>query len=161
MDLNFLSLGTLVIAAPCCVFYATMYWIYCRFDTDGIVFAIILIWCHKHRQIHIEHTGTNIFTQTYKYILTPPVMCAQQLPLLHWMNNFLIQNFILQRSTVSLLFKNYSLVEAIHLLIRFNKTKSFLWNIKTGDRNGINEQNTQTTHREKDNFRKWYPRPFL
>ena len=28
---------------------------------------------------------------------------------------------------MSSLFRNYSLVEIIHLLIRFNKTKSFLW----------------------------------
>ena len=33
------------------------------------------------------------------------------------------------------------------LLIRSNKTKSFLWNIKNTDRNGINEQNTHHTHR--------------
>lgn len=37
------------------------------------------------------HTGTNI--HTHKYILTPPVMCPQQLPGLHWMNNFLIPKF--------------------------------------------------------------------
>ena len=31
-----LSLGTLVLAAPWCMFYATKHWIYCRFDTDDM-----------------------------------------------------------------------------------------------------------------------------
>ena len=35
------------------------------------------------------------------------------------------QKFTLQRSTMSLLFKNYWLEEVIHLLIRFSKTKFF------------------------------------
>ena len=42
---------------------------------------------------------------------------------------------------MSLLFKNYSLVEVIHMLIKFNKTKSFLRNTKNTDTNGVNEQN--------------------
>ena len=54
---------------------------------------------------------------------------------------------------MSLLFKNYSLVKVVNLLIRFNKTNSFLRNTKNTDRNGINGQNAYTTHREKDNFR--------
>ena len=45
-----------------------------------------------------------------------------------------------------MLFKNYSLVEVIHLLIRFNKTKPFLWNKKKTDKNGLNVKKTQTTH---------------
>ena len=59
---------------------------------------------------------------------------------------------------MSLPFKNYSFEEIIYLLIRFNKTKSFLWNSKNTDRNDINEQNTHThthtPHTEKYNFRK-------
>ena len=46
-------------------------------------------------------------------------------------------------STMSLFFKNYSLVEIMYLLIRFNKIKFFLWNTKNTDRNGINKQNKQ------------------
>ena len=42
---------------------------------------------------------------------------------------------------MSLLFKNYSLVEVIHMLIKFNKTKSFLRNTKNTDTNSVNEQN--------------------
>ena len=35
-------------------------------------------------------------------------------------------------------FKNYSLIEVTHLLIRFNKTKFFLWNTENTDGNGVN-----------------------
>ena len=42
-------------------------------------------------------------------------MCTQQLPELHSINNLLTQKFPVQRSTLFLLFKNYSLVEVIHL----------------------------------------------
>ena len=41
-------------------------------------------------------------------------------------------------------FQQYSLVKVIYLLIRFNKTKSFLWNTNNTDMNGINQQNTHT-----------------
>ena len=40
-------------------------------------------------------------------------------PLYYSMNNLLLQKFTLQRSTMSLLLKNYSLVEIIYLLIRW------------------------------------------
>ena len=53
-----------------------------------------------------------------------------------------------------LLFKNYSLAEAIYLLIKFHKTKSFLCNTNNTKRNDVNEQNTHNTLREKDKFRK-------
>ena len=39
MDLNLLSLGTLVPAAPCCGFYTKVNQICTRFDTDDTVFA--------------------------------------------------------------------------------------------------------------------------
>ena len=46
-----------------------------------------------------------------------------------------------------LYFKNYSLVEVIYLLIRFNKTKFFLQNTKNTDGNCVNQLNTHThTH---------------
>ena len=45
---------------------------------------------------------------------------------------------------MSLLFKNYSLVEVIYLLIRFNKAKPLSLNTKNTDRNGVNKQNTHT-----------------
>ena len=45
---------------------------------------------------------------------------------------------------MSLLVKNYSLIEVTFLLISFNKAKSFLWNTKNTDRNDVNKQNTDT-----------------
>ena len=51
------------------------------------------------------------------------------------------------------LFKNYSLVD---LLIRWNKTKSFLWNTNNNDRNGVNKQNTHTKDPRKDNTGKGF-----
>lgn len=67
------------------------------------------------------------------------------------MKNLLIQRFTLQRSIMSLLYKNYSLVVVMYLLIRFKNT--FQRNTKNTDRNGVNEQNTNTTYSKKDNFR--------
>ena len=64
---------------------------------------------------------------------------------------------------MSLLFKNYSLLEVMYLLIRFNMTKSFLINTKNTERNCIvstlhihthTYTYTHTSHREKSNFRK-------
>ena len=55
-------------------------------------------------------------------------------------------------------FKNYSLVKAIYLLTRFNKTKFISRNTKNTERNGVNKQNKHihmhTEHSEKDNTRK-------
>ena len=76
-------------------------------------------------------------------------MCALQLPVLYWIINILIQRFTLQRSTMPVLFKNYSLVEVIPLLMRFNRTKSFLWNKENTDRNGINGQKTHTPRTQR------------
>ena len=45
------------------------------------------------------------------------------------MNNLLIEKLTVERSTMSLLSKNYSLVEVIYWkLIGFNETKAFLLN---------------------------------
>ena len=103
MDLNLLSLDTLVAAATCCVFYAPSI----KF-TQGFtwmtVFASTLIWHHTQRQTHSGHKRTNRLTHTYKYISTSPVMCTLQLHVLYWMNKCTSQ-----RSTMSLLLKNYSL----------------------------------------------------
>ena len=115
MDLNLSILDTLVPAAPFCVFYGTRNQIYRSFDTYNIVSATTLIWYHINVQIHTGHTGTNRLTHMYKYILTAPVTCTQQLPTLHWMNNLLIQKNTSQKSTMFLIFKNYSLLEVIYV----------------------------------------------
>lgn len=55
-----------------------------------------------------------------------------------------------------LLFKNYSLLEVMYLLIRFSKSKSFLWNTNNMiEIEIVIEQDTHTTQRgEETNFRK-------
>ena len=68
-------------------------------------------------------------------------MCSQQLYVSHWMNNWLTPKFTFYNALV---FKNYSLVEVIYLLIRFSKTKFFLWNAKNTDRNSVNQLSTHT-----------------
>ena len=49
-----------------------------------------LTWYHTHEHTHTQrytaHSGASRLTHPYKYILTPPVMCSQQLSLLQWMN---------------------------------------------------------------------------
>ena len=86
-----------------------------------------------HKQGHTAHTGANRLTHPYKYILTPPVMCSQQLSVLHWMNNLPTSTFTLQVSTISLTCRSH---------IKFNKTKFFPWNTKNIDRYSVNRQNT-------------------
>ena len=56
---------------------------------------------------------------------------------------------------MSLLFKNYSLVEVINLLIRFNKTKLFSLNTKNTDRNGVNKLNTHTPNTQRKITPEW------
>ena len=113
MDLNFLNLGTLILAAPCCAFYGTRHRIYRRCDMDDTVFVCTLIWYHTHRQTHM--TQRNQYIYTHKYMLAPAVNSADQLPVLYWIHNFLIQKFTIYftRSTMSLLFKNYWLICSI------------------------------------------------
>ena len=62
MDLNLSSLGTLVPAATCYVFYATKNQIY-RFDIDDMAFASTQIWYHT--QTHTGHRGTNRLAHMY------------------------------------------------------------------------------------------------
>ena len=94
MDLNLLSLGNLALSACCCVFYAISHQIYWGFDSDDMTFAITLTWYQKHRETQAGHTGTSILTYSYKHIMTPPVICAHWLPVLHWINSFLIQDLL-------------------------------------------------------------------
>ena len=98
---------------------------------------------------HTDGTRGLIYLHTHINIYWHHLLCAHPSYLLHWINNFVTQNFSSKRSTMPLLFKNYSLVEVIHQLIGFNKTKSFLWNIKKTDGNGIDGQNMYTPHTER------------
>ena len=67
MDLHLTSLGTLVPATRCCVFYTPRNQIYGMFDTNDIVIASTLIWYHTHRETHKGHTGTNRLTHINLY----------------------------------------------------------------------------------------------
>ena len=48
-----------------------------------MVFASTLTWYYTNWQTPTDYTGTNRLTQTHKNILTPPITCTQQLPVLH------------------------------------------------------------------------------
>ena len=126
------------------LFFLIILW----FDMDDMIFTSTLIWCHAHRQQpHTGRRGTNKLTHAYKYIFC--TTCA------HNIYNLLKQTFILQRSTISFPKITYLyVVELIYLLIRFNKTKSFLWNTKKTDRNDTSEQKKHTSHIDKGKLRK-------
>ena len=144
MDLNLPSLANLVPEAPCSMFSATRLQVYRRYVADDMVFANTLIWYYAHKQRHTENTWINRLTHIYKYILTPPVTCMQQLLVWHWMTNLLIRTYFTKVHNV-FTFQNYSLVEVIYLLSKFNKTDPFLWNTKNTDKNGVNKQITHAT----------------
>ena len=81
-----------------------------RFRTDEIIFASTLIWYHTHTDTfaHRQDTKGPIEWHTDGYILIPPVICSQQISVLHWMNNSLKAKFTLQScSKVSLFVKKY------------------------------------------------------
>ena len=45
---------------------------------------LLVIWFDiTNTQTHKAHLGASRLTHPYKYIFTPPVLCSQQLPLLH------------------------------------------------------------------------------
>ena len=57
MDLKFLSLASLVLAAPCCVFYATGHQIY---EFDRYTWFLIVLWFDiTQTDKHTGHTSTN------------------------------------------------------------------------------------------------------
>ena len=121
MDLIMPSLGTFIEEGPLRVFYATRCQVYWGLP-HNVVFCSYsdLISCtHKdtciNTQRHTEQSEASRLKHLYKYIFISTVMCSQQLSLLHSMNNSLTQNIYF---SVVLLFKNYSLVKVIHLLIR-------------------------------------------
>ena len=72
----------------------------CAFMQRGFKFAEVwhiicffpgtLVWYHTDTDTKTTHSGANKLTHPCKYILTSPVMCSQQLFVLHWMNNSLI-----------------------------------------------------------------------
>ena len=88
------------------------------------------------------------FDITHTHTKTSHLLCAQSSCLyyneviVYWHQKFTLQSFIM-----ALLFKNYSLIEVMYLLIRFNKTRCFPQNTKNTAKNGTNKQHTHThTH---------------
>lgn len=67
------------------------------------LFCWFLIWYHTNKDT--QHTWTNRLTQSYKYILTSPVTCSQQLPVLHWMHNLLLSKIFFTEFHNSCFFK--------------------------------------------------------
>ena len=52
-------------------------------DTYNLGQIHLISHTNKHKNTHTAHSGTSRLTYPYKYIFTPPVICSQQLPLLH------------------------------------------------------------------------------
>ena len=77
-----------------CVFYATTYQVYWGLSHNVVFCWYFNLISHTHKHTHTErytaHSGASRHTHPCKYIFTPPVMCSQQLSLLHWMHNSLI-----------------------------------------------------------------------
>ena len=87
-------------------------------------FLLVLCFDIKNTQTHDTHTWANRLTHSYKHILTPPIMCPQQLSVLHWMNNSQCP---------------YWLVDDRYLLLIFSKTRFFPWNTRNADRYRANK----------------------
>ena len=86
MYLHLLSLVTLVPEAPCFVFDVTR-----RQITVGVITWLLLaLWFDITHTNKYTHNTNRDNRPTHKYILTAPVMCSQQLSLLHWINRSLI-----------------------------------------------------------------------
>ena len=77
------------------------------------------IWYHTHT----AHSETSRLTHPYKYIFTSLCAHSSYLYYTEWIIHWYHKNSL---STLSFLFKNYSLVKVIHLLIRCFKTRFFL-----------------------------------
>ena len=84
MYLHMSSLGTLVAEGPSCAFYehSIKFTELCHIMIMWF-FASTLIWYLTHKQRHPAPTKGKRLTHPWKYILTPPAMCPQQLPVLY------------------------------------------------------------------------------
>ena len=119
-------------------------------------FAGAQIWYDTYKYKHTNTYSTlrvNRLTHPYKYTLIPPVMCTQQLSILHrimhWYQKFAFHNFFTFQ-------KLLTCQSHIFLLTRCNKTKFFLWNTNDTDKSSLNKQNTHTKHLKKDHTGKGY-----
>ena len=135
MDLHMSSLSIIVPEGPGCVFYATRRQVYWNLESLAHCGFLLVFW------FDITQTKTHRTPRVYLYnIYKYHLLCAHSscLYYIEWIVCW-YQRFVLRNSTMSLLFKNYSLVEVINLLIRFDITKFFPWNRKKTNRNGTNK----------------------
>ena len=114
------SLGSLVPEGPWCVFYATRHQIYAHTNM------------HSTTRGHPgdRHTHVNIYLQHMLF------SHSSYLSYIKWLDEFTnVKNFL---STKSFLFKNYSLIKVIYLLIRCYKIEI--------DGNGVHTHTHTHTH---------------
>ena len=130
------------------VLYETRRQIHCTFDKDHMNFASTLIWYHSQTNTYTTHTGDNKLTQ--KYILTPSILLTAAICVT--LSESLISK--IHFTEVHSFFASQKLLKVIYLLIRFNKTKSFLWNTKNIDKNHVNKQKAHTPDWEIDDIEK-------
>ena len=70
---------------------------------------LLVLWfdiTHAHKKQR-HHTGANRLKRPYKHILTSPVLCSQQLSVLHWMNNLMIWKIYFTHSAKSVQIRSY------------------------------------------------------
>ena len=128
----------------------TEVWLVMWFFTGTLIWYCTHTHTHTHTNTCRAHSGASRLTHPCKYKFTPPVMCSSYLYYIKW-NHSLISKIYFP---VSFLFKNYSLVKVIYLLIRCYKTWFLLWNTDNTDRNGVNKQNTCTNQTLRERYRK-------
>ena len=117
--------------------------------------------CNTCRDFYLEKTGVNRLTHPFWtyinstcYALTAAV-CVLCLCYSEWIIDMKNWKIYFTKFTMSLVFKNYLLAEVAYLLIRFNKTKLFLWNTKSTDRNGVYKLRTRANKALKE--MEWSP----
>ena len=110
---------------------------------------------------HTGYSGANILTCRYRYILTPPVMCTQQLPVLHWTKTFWYKN-VFYRGPQCLYCLKLAHLQKSFICLLDSRRVSPSCEIKNTDRNGINWQNSYTArHTERkrtlEQVSYWHP----
>ena len=130
--------------------------------TQMVWFLLVLSFDITHTDKHAQDTQGPKDLKMHANITWQHPLCAHDSYLHYtewitcWYKSVLYRGpqFFYISNITHLTSKLCQVVEVTYLLIRFNKTQCFLRNTKKTDRNGIIEQKTHTTHREKDKFRK-------
>ena len=98
---------------------------------------------------HADDAQRPIYLRTHTNIYWHHLLCSHSSYLYYTEWIIFWRKSSLQRGPQCLYCLKITHVEVIHQLIGFNKIKSFLWNIKNTDGNGINGQNIHTLHPER------------